>query len=207
MTSFDFQHWLYLMRGSVQSLSHVWLFVTPWTTARQASLSITNSLSLPKLMSIKSVMPSSHLIFCRPLLLLPPISPVSSKNQLTLSWAYYGIISWILKVTQTSLCFISKLYIIFPEQNLISEVEAVTTRKSNFKCWVVRFLRNEKMLADNLIKDAKRVHRLWVQNPPLSSVEIFRATGAWSFMPTDVYLSAFDHNEELGTASGFTDDM
>ena len=61
--------------SSVQLLSHVWLFVTPWTAARQASLSIANSQSLLKLMSIKSVMPSSHLILCCPLLLLPSIFP------------------------------------------------------------------------------------------------------------------------------------
>ena len=59
--------------SSVQSLSSVQLFVTPWTVARQASLSITNSWSLPKLMSIESVMPSNHLILCHPLLLLPSI--------------------------------------------------------------------------------------------------------------------------------------
>ena len=61
--------------SSVQSLSHVWLFVTPWIAAHQASLSITNSQSLLKLMPIKSVMPSSHLILCRPLFLLPTIPP------------------------------------------------------------------------------------------------------------------------------------
>ena len=60
---------------SVQSLSRVPLFAPPWIAAHQASLSITNSLSLLKLMSIKSVMPSSHLILCRPLLLLSPIPP------------------------------------------------------------------------------------------------------------------------------------
>ena len=59
--------------SSVQLLSRVQLFVTPWITARQASLSVTNSQSLLKLMSIESVMPSSHLILCRPLLLLSPI--------------------------------------------------------------------------------------------------------------------------------------
>ena len=65
-----------LMRiSSVQSLSHVWLFTTPWTAERQASLSITNSRSLPKLMSIESVTPSNHLILCRPLLLLPSFFP------------------------------------------------------------------------------------------------------------------------------------
>ena len=61
--------------NSVQSLSCVPLFATPWTAAHQASLSTTNSQSLLKLMSIKPLMPSSHLILCRPLLLLPPIPP------------------------------------------------------------------------------------------------------------------------------------
>ena len=61
--------------SSVQSLSPVWFFATPWTAACQASLSITNSRSLPKLMCIKLVMTSSHLILCRVLLLLPPIPP------------------------------------------------------------------------------------------------------------------------------------
>ena len=61
--------------SSVQSLSHVRLFATPWTATHQASLSITNSRSLPKLMSIESVMPSNHLNLCRPLLLPPSISP------------------------------------------------------------------------------------------------------------------------------------
>jgi len=64
-----------LPRFSVQSLSRVRLFATPWTIARQASLSITNSQSPPKPMSIESVMPSNHLILCRPLLLLPSIFP------------------------------------------------------------------------------------------------------------------------------------
>ena len=59
--------------SSVQLLSHVWLFATPWIAARQASLSITNSQSSLKLMSIEPVMPSGHLILCRPLLLLLPI--------------------------------------------------------------------------------------------------------------------------------------
>ena len=64
-----------MAESSLQSLSCVWLFVTPWIAAYQASLCITNSRSLLKLMSIKSVMPSSHLILCRPLLLLSPIPP------------------------------------------------------------------------------------------------------------------------------------
>ena len=61
--------------SSVQLLSHVWLFATPWIAARQASLSITNSQSPPKRMSIESVMPSNYLILCCPLLLLPLIFP------------------------------------------------------------------------------------------------------------------------------------
>ena len=66
---------MYKISYSVQSLSHVRLFVTPWTAARQASLSITNSWSLLKFMSIESVMPSNHLILCHLLLLLSPIFP------------------------------------------------------------------------------------------------------------------------------------
>ena len=76
--------------SSVQSLSHVRLFVTPWTAARQASLSIINSRSLLKLTSIESVMPSSHLILCRPLLLLPLIPPsirvFSNESTLHVRW-------------------------------------------------------------------------------------------------------------------------
>ena len=66
---------LFLQFSSVQSLSHVQLSATPWTAAHQASLSITNSQSLPKLTSIESVMPSNDLILCCPLLLLPSIFP------------------------------------------------------------------------------------------------------------------------------------
>ena len=68
-----------LQFSSVQSLSRVRLFLIPWTVAHQASLSITNSQSLLKLMSIKSVMPSNHLILCHPLLLLPSIFPASGS--------------------------------------------------------------------------------------------------------------------------------
>ena len=70
-----FQETYMMQFSSVQQLSHVRLFVTPWTAARQASLSFTNSRSTLKLMPIESVMPSNHLIFCHPLLFLPPIFP------------------------------------------------------------------------------------------------------------------------------------
>ena len=84
--------------NSVQSFSCVQLFATPWITAHQASLSITNSRSSLKLMSIKSVMPSSHLILCRPLLLLPPILPsirvFSNESTLRMRWPKYWSFSF-----------------------------------------------------------------------------------------------------------------
>jgi len=84
--------------SSVQSLSHVQLFATPWIAARQASLSITNSQSSLKLMSIKLVMPSSHLILSRPLLLLPPIPPTirvfSNESTLRMRWPKYWSFSF-----------------------------------------------------------------------------------------------------------------
>ena len=84
--------------SSVQSLSHVWLFATPWIAACQASLSITNSWSLPKLMSIKPVMPSSHLILCCPLFLLTPIPPsirvFSNESVLRIRWPKFSSFSF-----------------------------------------------------------------------------------------------------------------
>ena len=84
--------------SSVQSLSCVWLFATPWIAARQASLSITNSWSSLKLMSIESVMTSSHLILYRPLLLLPPIPPsirvFSNESTLLMKWPKYWSFSF-----------------------------------------------------------------------------------------------------------------
>ena len=83
---------------SVQSLSRVWLFVTPWTAASQASLSITNSRSLFKCMSIELVMPSNHLILCRPLLLPPSIFPsirvFSNESVLCIRWPNYWSFSF-----------------------------------------------------------------------------------------------------------------
>ena len=84
--------------SSVQSLSHVWLFVTPWTVALQASLSITNSWNLLKLMSIELVTPSNHLILCRPLLLLSSIFPrmrvFSNESVLRIRWPKYWSFSF-----------------------------------------------------------------------------------------------------------------
>ena len=104
----DFQpwrhyHWFYggcsfVQFCSVQSLSHVQLFAIPWIAACQVSLSITNSWSLLKLMSIESVIPSSHLILCCPLLLLPPIPPsigvFSNESTLCVRWSKYWSFSF-----------------------------------------------------------------------------------------------------------------
>ena len=95
----------------VQSLSRVWLFATLWTAARQASLSITNSWSLPKLMSIKSVMPSNHLILCHPLLLPPSIFPsisvFSNESVLCIRWPKYWSFSFSISPSNKYLELIS----------------------------------------------------------------------------------------------------
>ena len=84
--------------SSVQLLSHVWLFATPWTAARQASLSVTNSRSFLKLMSVESVMPSNHLIPCCPLLLPPSIFPsirvFSNEPAFCIRWPKYWSFSF-----------------------------------------------------------------------------------------------------------------
>ena len=98
-TLFSSNQWTFLLiTSSVQSPSSVQLFVTPWTAAHQASLSITNSQSLPKLMSIESVISSNPLIFCHPLLLLPSIFPsirvFSNESVLRISWPKYWSFSF-----------------------------------------------------------------------------------------------------------------
>ena len=100
-----------LQFSSFQSLSHVWLFVTPWTVAHQASLSITNSQSPPKPMSIQSMMLSNHLILCHPLLLLPPIPPsirvFSSESALCIRWPKYWSFSFNISPSNEHLGLIS----------------------------------------------------------------------------------------------------
>ena len=90
-------HWK-TERKSVQFVSHVWFFATPWTTAHQASLSITHSRSPPKPMSIELVMPSNHLFLCRPLLLLPSIFPsirvFTNESALCIRWPKYWSFSF-----------------------------------------------------------------------------------------------------------------
>ena len=92
------------LKSSVQLLSHVQLFASPWTVAHQASPSITNSWSLLKFMSFESVMPSNHLLFCRPLLFLPSIFPslrvFSNESVLHIRWPKY----WHFSFTMSLLC-------------------------------------------------------------------------------------------------------
>ena len=106
----DFSLILYSV-SSVQSLSRVWLFVTPWTAAHQASLSITTSQSLLKLMSIESVMPSNHLILCCPLLPLPSIFPsirvFSNESVPYIRWPKYWIFSFSISPSNEYSRFIS----------------------------------------------------------------------------------------------------
>ena len=95
---------------SDQSLSRIWLFATPWTAAHQASLSITNSQSLLKLMSIESVMPSSHFIFCHPLLLpsiFPSIRVFSNESVLCIRWSKYWSFSFSISPSNEYSGFIS----------------------------------------------------------------------------------------------------
>ena len=93
LSTLTFNWYTSLKFSSVQSISRVQLFATPWTTACQASLSITNSWRLPRLMSIELVMPSNHLILCHPLLLLPSIFPnirvFSNESALCIRWPKY----------------------------------------------------------------------------------------------------------------------
>ena len=97
--------------SSVQSLSHVLLFATPWIAARQASLSTTNSWNSLKLTSIESVMPSSHFILCHPLLLLPPIPPsirvFSNESTLPMRWPKYWSFSLSIILSKEHLGLIS----------------------------------------------------------------------------------------------------
>ena len=97
--------------SSVQSLSHVRLFASPWTAARQATLSITNSRSLPKLLFIESVMPSNRLILCRPLFLLPSIFSsirvLSNELGLCIRWPKYWSFSFNISPSNVHLGLIS----------------------------------------------------------------------------------------------------
>ena len=128
--------------SSVQSLSHVRLFATPWTAECQATLSITNSQSLPKLMSIESVMPSNHLIFCRCLLLLPSIFPsirvFSNESALCIRWSKYWSFSFSISPSNEHPGLISFrmdwLDLLAVQGTLKSLLQYRTSKGSIFRC-------------------------------------------------------------------------
>ena len=123
-------------------LSRVRLFATPWTAAGQASLSITNSRNLLKLMSIESVMPSSHLILCRPLLLLPPIPPsirvFSNESALHIRWPKYWSFSFSISPSSEHSGLTSfrmdRLDLPAVQGTLKSLLQHHSSKASNFQC-------------------------------------------------------------------------
>ena len=127
--------------SSVQSFGRVWLFATPWTTACQASLSITNTWSLPKLMSVESVTPSNHLILCRPLLLLPSIFPIIRvfSNELALRnrWPKYWSFSFNISPSNEHpglISFRMTGWISFQSKGLSRVFSNTTVQKHHFFC-------------------------------------------------------------------------
>ena len=128
--------------SSVQSLSHVRLFATPRIAARQASLSITNSQSSLRLKSIESVMPSSHLILCRPLLLWPPIPPsirvFSNESTLRMRWPKYWTFSFSISPSNEHLGLISFrmdcLDLLAVQEILKSLLQHHSSKASIFRC-------------------------------------------------------------------------
>ena len=127
--------------SSVQSLSHVWLFATPWTTACQASLSIINFRSLPKLMSIELVMPSNHLILCHPLLLPPSIFPnirvFSNESALCIRWPKHWSFSFNISPTNQHPGLISfriDWLVLHVVQGLSRVFSNTTVQKHQFFC-------------------------------------------------------------------------
>ena len=137
--------------NSVQLLSHVQLFATQWTAARQASLSITNSRSLPKLMSIESVTPSNHLILCRPLLLLPSIFPsirvFSNESVLHFRWP-----SLVVSVSASVLPMNIQDWFPLGLTGLISLQSKGLSKLNSFKNELVPFLQSGKFSCETGFK-------------------------------------------------------
>ena len=130
--------------SSVQSLSHVRLSATPWIAACQASLSVTNSQSSPRFMSIESVMPSSHLIFCRALLLLPPIPPsikvFSSESTLRMRWLKYWSFSFSIIPSKEIPGLISWLVLLAVQGTLKSLLQHHSSKASRTPFYFISFL-------------------------------------------------------------------
>ena len=135
------------MFSSVQSLSRAQLFATPWTAARQASLSITNSRSLLKLMSIESVMSSNHLILCHPLLLLPSIFPsirvFPNESVLHIRWPKYWSFSFSISPSNDYSELISfriDWFDLLVSKGLSRVFSRTTVQKHQFFHWVLSFI-------------------------------------------------------------------
>ena len=148
--------------SSVQSLSHVRLFATPWITARQASLSITTSRSSPKLMSMQSVMPSSHLILCRPLLLLPPIPPsikvFSNESTLCMRWPKYWSFSFSISPSNEHPGLISFRMDWFGSPSLLQDINLVPS-------YLTVFIQLNVILVVDWIFVSPRMHMLNLDLP------------------------------------------
>ena len=143
--------------SSVQSLSHVRFFVTPWIAARQASLSITNSRSSPRLTSIELVMPSSQLILCRHLLLLPPIPPsirvLSNESTLHMRWPKYWSFSFSIipsKEIPGLISFRMDLLDLLAVQGTLKSLLQHHSPKADFICtlWLISYT----LLKDQLVR-------------------------------------------------------
>ena len=136
--------------SSVQLLSHIWLFATPWTVVHQASLSSTNSSSLFKLMSLESVMPSNHLILCHPLLLLlsifPSIRVFSSESVLCIRWPKYWSFSFSISPSSEYSGLISFridwLYLLAVQGTLKSLLQHHSSKASILQCSVFFIVQN-----------------------------------------------------------------
>ena len=123
--------------SSLQSFSHVQLFVTPWSAAHQASMSITNSWSLLKVMSIKSMMPSNHLILCHPLLhplaIFPSIRVFSNKSVLCIRWPKYWSLSLSISLSNGGLiCFRTYWLDLFAVQGTLKSLLQHHSWKASF---------------------------------------------------------------------------
>ena len=146
--------------SSVQSLSRVRLFATPWFAARQASLSITNSQSSLRLMSIESVMPSSHLILCRPLLLLPPIPPsirdFSNESTLCMKWPKYWSFSFSIIPSQRSCKIISRDRKLWQKEKRLFQINLSSNSAST------RILFWKRFSKDISLTFPRQCHVLWI---------------------------------------------
>ena len=138
---------LIIQFNSVQSIRHVWFFVTPWTVTQQASLSITNSQSLLKLMSIESVMASNHLILHRPLLLLPSTVPsirvFSSEMVLHIRWPKYWSFSSSIgpsKEYSGLISFSMDRFDLLADQGTLKSLLQHHSSKASVLCWSAFFI-------------------------------------------------------------------